>query len=104
MLENQYQAMLIQRLKIRFPGCIVLKNDTSYRQGIPDLTVLFVGGFWAVLEVKASARAPMRPNQNYYVGLLDEMSFAAFIYPENEEDVLHDLQRAYEASRSARIS
>lgn len=104
MLESEYQAKLIKKLQDCFRGCIVLKNDTSYRQGIPDLTILFPGGFWAVLEVKKSAREPERPNQNYYVGLLDEMSFAAFIYPENEEGVFSDLQQALEFSRSSRVS
>jgi len=31
------------------------------------------------------------------------MSFAAFIYPENEAEVLHALQRAFEHRRPTRI-
>ena len=103
MLESEYQAKLIKRLQDQFHGCVVFKNDASYRQGIPDLTVLFPGGFWAVLEVKRSEREPQRSNQSYYIGLLDEMSFAAFIYPENEEGIFRDLQRAHEAVRSTRF-
>jgi hypothetical protein len=52
-----------------------------------------------MLEVKASADAPEQPNQEYYVNSLDAMSFAAFIYPENEEEVLDDLQSAFERRR-----
>ena len=40
MLENKFQANLIKELKARFPDCIVMKNDPTYIQGIPDLLVL----------------------------------------------------------------
>jgi hypothetical protein len=97
--ENAYQAKLIRKLKRRFPGCLVLKNDAQYLQGILDLTV-FYGPTWAMLEVKASATAAERPNQAYYVRQMQDMSFAAFIFPENEEEVLAALQEAF-ASRGA---
>lgn len=101
--ESTYQNRLIKRLKDMFPGCEVLKNDSAYIQGIPDLTVLF-NDKWAMLEVKASADAAVQPNQPYYVERMGSMSFAAFIYPENEEEVLHELQLAFESDREARIS
>lgn len=101
MLESVYQAKLIKKLDKLFPGCFILKNDSEYLQGVPDLLVLFEDQ-WAMLEVKASADAPTRPNQPYYVDKLDRMSFAAFIYPENEEDVLYDLQQAFAPRRIAR--
>ena len=94
MTENAYQAKLIRKLKRRFPGCEVLKNDPNYVQGILDLTV-FYGPRWAMLEVKASASSNERPNQRYYVEQMNDMSFAAFIYPENEEEVLTALQEAF---------
>jgi len=97
--ENVYQAKLIRKLKRMFPGCEVLKNDPQYVQGILDLTI-FWGPLWAMLEVKASATARERPNQDYYVRQMNDMSFAAFIYPENEEEVLTALQEAF-ASRGA---
>jgi len=101
--ESDYQAGLIVRLKSWFPGCIVLKNDEQYIQGIPDLLILW-HDMWAALEVKAHERAAERPNQGYYVDLMDSMSFAAFIFPENEEDVLYDLQQAFSSCRAARVS
>ena len=104
MLESRYQAELIKKLKGMFLGAIVLKNDSNYLQGIPDLTLLLDGGFWALLEGKGSATAPRQPNQEYYVDKAAEMSFGAFICPENEEEVLSDLQRAYESHRNARFS
>jgi hypothetical protein len=48
-----------------------------------------------MLEVKASEDAPLRPNQGYYVRKLNDMSFAAIIYPENEKEVLAALQEAF---------
>lgn len=95
MLESIYQARLIKKLERMFPGCIILKNDANRRQGILDLLILY-RVYWASLEVKASANAPHRPNQDYYVRLLDGMSFAAFIYPEIEEEILRGLQRTFE--------
>lgn len=95
MLESKYQAHVIRELRLRFPGCLVLKNDAEYLQGIPDLTV-FYGCKWAMLEVKVSAISLMQPNQEYYVHMLNEMSFAAFIHPDNEEEVLDALQHAFE--------
>lgn len=93
MTEAQYQAKLIKKLGLLFPGCVILKNDPGYLQGVPDL-VIFYGGRYAFLEVKASENAPTRPNQSYWVETFNEMSFADFIYPSNEEDVLCALQRA----------
>jgi hypothetical protein len=101
--ENRYQAKLIRKLKQRFPGCIITKTDTSYQQGFPDLILLW-RNFWAALEVKASVNATSQPNQEHYVERLGEMSFAAFIYPENEEEVLNALQQAFESPRRARVS
>lgn len=92
-LERDYQAKLIKKIKDQFPGCIVMKNDSSYIQGIPDLLVLYRDK-WASLEVKRSATASHRPNQEYYVDLMDGMSFSRFISPENEKEVLHEMEQA----------
>lgn len=78
----------------KFPDAIILKNDPNYIQGFPDLTVLWKDR-WATLECKNSARAPLRPNQKYYVNKLNEMSFAYIIYPENKEEVLDELERFF---------
>jgi hypothetical protein len=93
MSESKFQSELIRKLRLMFPGCVILKNDPSYLQGIPDL-VIFYGSRYAFLEVKASETARVQVNQPYYVELLNSMSFADFIYPSNEEEVLCALQRA----------
>lgn len=103
MLESTYQAKLIKKLDKLFPGCVILKNDSAYRQGIPDLTILY-GSYWACLEVKASKNSDQQPNQEWYIDTLNSMWFAAFIFPENEREVLHDLQQAFRTRRSSRIS
>ena len=90
MRENKFQSKLIREIKYRFPGCIVMKNDSSYIQGIPDLLVLH-GPHWAALEVKRNANASRRPNQDFYVKKMDDMSYASYVYPENKDDVMEDL-------------
>jgi hypothetical protein len=94
MSEAQYQAKLIKKLKKRFPGCEVVKNDAQLRQGILDLSI-FWERRWGMLEVKDSETASVRPNQDYFVEKFNGMSFAAFIYPENEEEVLSEMERAF---------
>ena len=93
-LESKFQSELIKELKDLFPGCIVLKNDPNYIQGIPDLTI-FWHDKWATLEVKKSFMASQQPNQEYYVNVMDIMSFSRFIYPENKEVVLRELQQSF---------
>lgn len=92
--ESKFQSDLIKELKIRFPGCFVTKLDSGHTQGIPDLLILW-NDRWATLECKKSKNAKHQPNQNYYVNKMNEMSFSAFIYPENKEEVLHELQQAF---------
>ncbi|MEG1523846.1 MAG: hypothetical protein RR475_02340 [Clostridia bacterium] len=92
-LESGFQDRLIAKLKVMFPGCLVFKMDQV--QGMPDLLILYKSR-WASLECKKFANAPKRPNQEYYVGLMDDMSFSRFICPENKEEVLCELQRAFQ--------
>lgn len=93
-LERDFQADLIKELKSMFEGCFIVKLDPNYIQGIPDLLILFRDK-WATLECKKSAKATRRPNQEYYVGLMNAMSFSRFIFPENKEEVLRELQQAF---------
>ena len=97
-LEKICQSELIKELKALFPGCIILKNDPTYIQGIPDLLILFEDK-WAALEVKKSITASHRPNQEFYVNKMGRMSYANFIYPENKEVVLDELQETFFSRR-----
>lgn len=103
MRESQYQAKLVKKLELMFPGCMVLKNNPNHLQGVPDLLVLYYGT-WGALEVKLALDGKIQPNQSHYVARMDELSFASFICPENEEEVLNELQHALTSGRQARIS
>ena len=96
MKESKFQKELMDEIQLMFPGCIIMKNDSGYIQGIPDWTILY-NGHWATLEAKKSKSAEHQPNQDYYVSKLDGMSFARFVYPENKEEVLHDLYEAFQS-------
>lgn len=91
--EAAYQANLIKKLENLFPGCFIMRTDPADTQGIPDILILY-GNRWVMLEVKPFGGADIQPNQEYYVNLFNNMSYASFVYPENEKQVLHDLQFA----------
>lgn len=93
-LERDFQSQLIKELYKRFEHCLVMKLDSGYIQGIPDLLILY-NDKWAILECKRSSGASHQPNQDYYVDMLNEMSFSRFIYPENKEEVLSELEQAF---------
>jgi len=103
MKESKFQSDLIKEIKERFPGCMVMKNDSSYIQGIPDLLILH-NDKWAALECKRSSNSKKQPNQEYYVNKMNEMSYAQFISPENKEEILDGIQRSFESKGKARIS
>ncbi len=50
---------------------------------------------WAALECKKSVTASKQANQAYYISMLNQMSYSSFVYPENKEKVLHELQQAF---------
>ena len=103
MKENKFQADLIKELKEEFPGCIVLKNDPNYIQGVPDLLILYRDR-WAALECKRKGDASHQPNQDYYISKMDLMSFARFVYPENKEEILNELQQSLRVRRTSQLS
>lgn len=102
--ENAYQAELKARIEKRIEGCYVMKNDPTFLQGVPDLVVLHPNGNWATLEVKRSEAAAKRPNQKYYVDDMNRKGFSAFIFPENEKEVLDEMERSLEARGASRLS
>lgn len=96
--ENKFQADLVKEIKKRFPGAIVLKNDANYLQGIPDLTILW-NRCWAMLECKKSSHEIHQPNQDLYIQMADTLGFGRFIYPENKEAVLDEMERSFKIRR-----
>lgn len=95
-LESQFQSQLIKEIKERFPNCIVTKIEPTSYQGIPDLLILHENK-WATLECKRSANSSKRPNQEYYISKMNQMSFSRFVCPENKEEVLNDLEQAFQS-------
>ena len=90
MLESAFQAKLIKEIEGLLPDCVIMKNDANYRQGIPDILILFKQR-WGMLEVKKSLDSNVQPNQTYWVNRLDKMGYSSFIYPENKNAVLKEL-------------
>ncbi len=101
--EAAYQAKLIKKLQVIFPSGFILKNDPTEYQGIPDILIL-VGPRWAMLELKLSSTSEIQPNQAHYVEMFNSMSFASFICPENEAEVLFALQQSLGADRKTCVS
>ena len=93
-LESKFQKELMDKIRKQYPGCVILKNDSSYIQGFPDWTILYKDK-WAVLEAKRSKNAAKQPNQEYYVDTLNNMSFSRFVYPENSEEVLEEISKYF---------
>ena len=97
-LESKFQKDFLDEVKRRYPGCIALKNDSGYIQGFPDWTLLYEDK-WAVLEMKKERGASKQPNQEYYVDILNSMSFSRFVFPENQEEVFEDLDTFFKRKR-----
>ena len=93
-LESGFQKDLMDEIRAKYPGCMIMKNDSGYIQGIPDWTILYKDK-WAVLEAKKEKDAKRQPNQPYYVEKLDQMSFSRFVYPENKDEVLSELDKIF---------
>ena len=93
-LESKFQKELMDKIRDRYPGCVILKNDSSYIQGFPDWTILYKDK-WAVLEAKRAKNAAKQPNQEYYVDKLNNISFSRFVYTDNSEEVLEDISKYF---------
>ena len=93
-LASKFQKEIMDEIRKQYPGCVISKNDSSYIQGFPDWTILYKNK-WAVLEAKRSRTADKQPNQPYYVDKLNSMSYSRFVYPENKDEVLQELQQIF---------
>jgi hypothetical protein len=103
MKESTYQNSLTKKIMALIPDCLVLKNDPRHIQGVPDIIVLYKDK-WAALEVKVSDKSRIQPNQQHYVDALGAMSFASFINPDTEEEVLGELQQSFGITRKTCVS
>lgn len=100
--KSGYKVKLKKKLYEIFPDCMIQDQDpNTTHTGIPDLLIIW-GDRWAMLEVKAARNSAKQPLQDHYIEFYNQMSFASFIYPENESEVLHALQAALAPSGNAR--
>lgn len=91
--EDEFQTHLRNRIETEIPGATVLKNDPNWIQGFPDLTILYEDK-WALLECKRGEDEPHQPNQDYYIDFFGNYVYSNFVFPENEERVLNELQQS----------
>jgi len=102
-LESGFKARVVKHIRVDLlPGCILTMGNSASQQGIPDVFIVYYDK-WAMLEFKRAHNAEHQPNQDYFVDMLNDWSFAAFIYPENEEEILRELQQALQPRRKARV-
>jgi hypothetical protein len=99
MKESDFQKKLIDKIKMMFPDCEVMKQDPKYCTGIPDL-VIFYQNKYAMLECKNSLKAYEKSLQNqsiqtYYIEKFSKWSYASYVYPENMDKVLYELQEVF---------
>lgn len=102
MKESEFEKQLVRELTVKYPGAYVIKNDPNYIQGFPDRLFLF-NNFWAAFDTKRNRNSSLQPNQEFYIDRLNRMSLAMFVYPENKEDFLNEIQRALQFKRGSRI-
>jgi len=102
MLEGKFKTEFRHDLETLLPGCIILKNDPNYIQGIPDMLILY-GKRWAALEFKKEGNSKRQPNQPWYVEVMNNMSYAAFVHPGNREEILNEVEQALRPRRTTRV-
>lgn len=93
-LESDFQKEYVLELEETFPGSMIIRGNSSWRQGVPDWMLLH-GPNWAALELKRDAKAVKQPNQPYYVEKMNAMSYASFVYPSNAKAVIREIQQAF---------
>lgn len=96
MIEGTYRSKLIKKLKVHFPGLIVLHNNPNQIKGIPDLTLLYHNRY-AMLETKMAPNSSKRPNQDTWISYFERQgAFSAFVNASNEKEIINELRRYFE--------
>lgn len=95
--EGKFQSKLKEDIYKTFPEAFIHKTECNERQGAPDLLITYKGRC-AYLECKRSADASHRPNQDYYVNKINkDGGFARFIYPENADETMKEMEDWFHA-------
>jgi len=95
--EGNFKSKLIEKLEKRYPNFVITKLEADLKNGIPDIVILGDKKRWATLEAKKSKKDVTKPrtnkrSQDYYVSTMSKMGYSSYIYPENEEEVLRELE------------
>ncbi len=95
MLESEFKKRTIQRIKDRLPSLdLDFINTKPFNRSMPDTFV--IGPWcWAALEFKRSEDADQQANQDYHIERLNRKGYARFVFPENVEEVLDDLEAVF---------
>ena len=98
MLESEFRKAFLEEVQNRIDplnkGFLFFLNASNAFRSFPDIVIL--GSHkWAALEFKKSKRASHQPNQEYYINKLNEIGYASFVYPENAEEILNDLEELF---------
>lgn len=101
--ETKFERELMKDLEELLPGCYIFKLDPTQYYGIPDRLILWQQ-HWIALECKESEDAEVQPNQPWHVEVMNNMSFAAFVYPENRKEILDAICSTFGVGRYARVS
>lgn len=91
--KGELESRISYWLRFRDRELYLIEPKTSKRSA-PDLIVLGPTT-WAALEFKISRDADWRPNQNHNINKLSLLSYAKFVYPENAEEVLSELENLF---------
>ena len=92
MSERDFRKKFKERLMKIFPDAIITHLDPNDIQGIPDICMFWRDRYF-MFETKKFTKASKRPNQQYYIDLFDDWSYARFVQPENMEEVLNELEQ-----------
>lgn len=93
-LEKEFESDYLDRLEKEFPGCVIIKGNSTMRQGIPDRLLLHEDN-WAFLEFKRASNSDQQENQEYYIQKFGEMSYASFVHPGNADEVISEIHQAF---------
>lgn len=93
-LESETERNFKQDMNRRLPGGWWVKGNSQMQQGIPDQT-FYYGPRWAMFEFKRAENSDLQENQDWFIDMFNEMSYARFVSPENYNEVLDEVQEAF---------
>lgn len=95
MRESEFRTKFLHDFKKLSPDIIIEFANANRRNGIPDV-IIFYKKKHARLETKKSKDASKRQLQEYYIEYFNKQGiYAAFLMPENKEEVFNELRRYF---------